>query len=855
MVLYERDEVLTTLERTLQQTKNSGQIILLSGNPGMGKTSVVKKFLDALPDSLPKYIGYCDALFAPRPLGPLKDILISEQTKPHTFMESQRDSMFLAMFNLLKEHSVLVFEDVHWADNGTLDFIKFLNRRIHFTKCTVLLTFRPKEIQEASILGLSHNITSEVTRIDLEPLSKDIVLSLCNQKGMDGNYIYNLTNGNPFFISEYLSNPSEGIPDSIHNLILSRITVLNEKEREAMSLAALFPNPVPLNVVTKLIDNWENTLINPIELGFMSIDGNALRFRHEIVRLVIESSISVIKKILMHSEILEVLNNDKNTDIVELIHHAKGAKKFRMVAELAPTAARRAQELGVHKEAAFLFKAAIDCTEELGDEEWIRLLEDYSFECYLTNNLEEALDFRHKIIEYIERTNRTDIARIGINYCWLSRLFWYQADSSNAFKFGNLAVQNLKQCSNGNYTAQTFSNFGQLHMLKGDFDHAMYWSMKAYNLAKSLGNLDVQAHSLTNIGSIRIKHEKTSEEGFSNLELAEKLAIEANNHDHTARIYTTLLCDTINRRKNPTEIMDKTLDFCSKYQVESYYHYNLAWRSYYLFQKGKLQESISISEELLGVSNQAKINLLVAVASKSRILMRQGNYEIKELLEQMAQIAQNTAEVQRIVPIATAMLEFEWLFDHTFEDRNIIQAAIEQLSKSYGAHNISGEMVFWCSLVGINHNLELNSDDGFKHLIDRDIEKAITFWKSNDFPYELALSYCLGDDEQIRDGFYILDKLQAIQTKKKVREYLKNSGKQNVPKGILKSTRNNPLHLTNRELDVLDQVSKGLSNSEIASTLFISSKTVDNHVSSILSKMDVNARQKAIIKARELKII
>ncbi len=853
-VLHEREAVFETLEKTLELAKISGQIILLSGGAGMGKTSATKEFIDSLPTSLPSYMGYCDPLFTPRPLGPILDILHASKETVNDWSANERNSIFLELINLMKEPCVVVIEDVHWADYGTLDFIKFLNRRIHLTKCMVVLTFRPDEIQEASILGLSHTINEAITRIKLKPLSKSIVLSLCQQYGVDGQHIYSLTNGNPFFTTEYLMNHSGGIPDSINNLIVSRISILNVKEQEALFKAALFPNPVPLKVVTALFKNWDKILRKSFELGFVSIERDSLRFRHEIVRLVIESSIPEFKKIVIHSDILEVLEEDTDTDIIEIIHHAKGAKKYRKVAELAPKAARRARDLGVHKEAALLFKAAIDCTEKMDDGEWLNLLEEYSFECYLTNSLDEALDFRYRALKHIEGTDKVDKERAGINYCWLSRLFWYQANSKMAFKYGELAIEHLKNSVNKNISAQTFSNFGQLHMLKGNYKNARHWSEKAYDLAKSVGNLDIQAHSLTNLGSLLIRKESTAKEGFSHLKLAEELAIEAKNHDHAARIHTTLLCDKIIKREDPSQIMEKTLDFASKYQVESYYHYDLAWRSYYLFQKGNWQESLSLSEQLLGVNNQAKINAFVAAISKCRILMRQGHTEIKKLLTQMAEVAQDTVEAQRTVPIATAMLEFEWLYEHTFEDRSIIHSAIEQLAEDYGSRIDSGELAFWSSRVGMSHPIEVPADNGFSYLIDRDTKKAIDSWSANYFPYELALSYCLGNNDQIREGFKILEDLQATQTKKRVREYLKESGRTTVPKGILKSTRTNPLHLTNRELGVLKEVSNGLTNVEIASKLFISSKTVDNHVSSILSKLDVSSRQKAIVRAMELKI-
>lgn len=84
---------------------------------------------------------------------------------------------------------------------------------------------------------------------------------------------------------------------------------------------------------------------------------------------------------------------------------------------------------------------------------------------------------------------------------------------------------------------------------------------------------------------------------------------------------------------------------------------------------------------------------------------------------------------------------------------------------------------------------------------------------------------------------------------------MRASGIKSIPRGIRKSTKSNPANLTDREVGVLQLLKDGLQNKEIAAQLFISPKTVDHHISSILFKLDVNSRTKAVQQASRLEII
>jgi DNA-binding NarL/FixJ family response regulator len=76
-----------------------------------------------------------------------------------------------------------------------------------------------------------------------------------------------------------------------------------------------------------------------------------------------------------------------------------------------------------------------------------------------------------------------------------------------------------------------------------------------------------------------------------------------------------------------------------------------------------------------------------------------------------------------------------------------------------------------------------------------------------------------------------------------------------VPARRRSSTLTNPVGLTARQVEVLRLLDDGLTNAELAERLYLSVKTVDHHVSAILTKLDVTKRRDAVRRARELSII
>src|SRR5882762_9399896 len=156
MELLERERAFADLGAWLDATaKFGGCIVLIGGEAGIGKTALLQEFTRQLPGTRVLW-GACDALFTPRPLAPLHDIARQIQGALPAAITSgaNRDKIFSATLDELERTATLVvFEDLHWADEATLDLLKYLGRRISRTHSMLAVTFRDDERSEERRVG------------------------------------------------------------------------------------------------------------------------------------------------------------------------------------------------------------------------------------------------------------------------------------------------------------------------------------------------------------------------------------------------------------------------------------------------------------------------------------------------------------------------------------------------------------------------------------------------------------------------------------------------------------------------------------------------------------------------------
>ncbi|MBI5564468.1 MAG: AAA family ATPase, partial [Chloroflexi bacterium] len=205
MTLLEREPCLAALQATLAEARaGSGRVVFVSGEAGIGKTSLLEQFTRDQRGAR-VWWGACDLLFTPRPLGPLRDIALQMRGDWHTRLdaESDRAALFSAFLNELQlDATIVVLEDVHWADEATLDLLKFLGRRIQRTRALLIATYRDDEIGPRhplrTVLGEAGASTT-VRRLALAPLSEKAVRTLVGHRAVEAAALHRQTGGNPFF--------------------------------------------------------------------------------------------------------------------------------------------------------------------------------------------------------------------------------------------------------------------------------------------------------------------------------------------------------------------------------------------------------------------------------------------------------------------------------------------------------------------------------------------------------------------------------------------------------------------------------------------------------------------------------
>ena len=225
--------------------------------------------------------------------------------------------------------------------------------------------------------------------------------------------------------------------------------------------------------------------------------------------------------------------------------------------------------------------------------------------------------------------------------------------------------------------------------------------------------------------------------------------------------------------------------------------------------------------------------------------VRRGDPDAERLLTEAHQLATQTAELQRIAPVASARAELAWLKGDLEQLRHEASTVLEMAS---GRNDrwLQGEFGFWMWRAGGASQTHDGIAAPYAFHMSRNWQAAAEAWKEIGCPYEEAMALADGDETAKLAGLEILERLGAGPAKEMLSQALRATGVRSIRRGPRPSTKVNPYGLTNRELEVLTLMAQGLGNAQISQRLFISSKTVDHHVSAIFAKLEVHSRSEAI---------
>jgi DNA-binding CsgD family transcriptional regulator/tetratricopeptide (TPR) repeat protein len=856
MELLERDNYLADLSLWLEAAAGvGGCIVLVSGEAGIGKTSLLQQFARQQRSKRVLW-GACDALFTPRPLAPLQDI--ARQTKGALLATvdsgANREKIFAAALDELERgaSALVVFEDVHWADEATLDLLKFLGRRIQRTRSMLAVTYRDDEV------GARHPLRfvigdfprASTRRLPLAPLSKPAVEQLAQQAGRPLRDLYGITGGNPLFVTEALAGTADSVPVTVRDAVLARAIRLSPNARAIAELASVIPGKTEAWLLEQAGCLDEAGIESCLSIGMIRGEDGSLAFRHELARRAFEDSLSQARQQSLHAKVLSILAARPTTAPARLAHHADGARNTRDVLHFATIAASHAAAVGAHCEAAAHYRVALRNADSLDNSERALLQERYSYECYLTDQMEQAIAARRAALEVWRLAG--DRLKEGDNLRWLSRLSWFSGCRTEADEYAAGAVTRLEQLPPGPELAMAYSNRSQLDMLAHDVNSAVEWALRTIKLAEVLGRSDIVSHALNNLGTARLIAADPT--GWDDLERSLQLALEGDFQEHVARAYTNLSSSAVTCRQydRAARYLEDGIAYCEEHDLDSWRLYMHAFRARARFEQVDWHRASEDVELVLRDQRTAPVTRASALTVLGHMRIRRGDPDSVGPLEEARTLASGSRESQRIGPLASALAEAAWLAGDGDGVIREVRPAYE-LARNQRDAWAKGMLAVWLWRAGALEDKPTDIAEPYALEIGGDWEGAARVWQRLACPFERAnMLGWYGDESAQREALVVYEQLGAAPAAQALRKQMRARGVQGIPRGSRTSTRLDPHGLTKREAEILGLLTEGLRNSAIAKRLFLSTKTVDHHVSAILTKLGVPSRAEAVAMARKL---
>ncbi|TMC50471.1 MAG: helix-turn-helix transcriptional regulator [Chloroflexi bacterium] len=859
--LLERSEQLAVLDQLLAEViaRTTGRLALVAGEAGVGKTVLMRRFCDERHASARLLWGACDALFTPRPLGPLLDVaqitggelgrVIASGARPY--------DVAAALMRELRERTptILVLEDVHWADEATLDVLRLLGRRVESVPALVLASYRDDELDRSHPLRILLGelpACEAVSRVQLAALSPAAVARLAGPHGVDADKLYRTTGGNAFFVTEVLAAAAGHIPQTVRDAVLARAARLSPAARSLLDAVAVAPQQAELwllaAVAPEAVDRLDECLVS----GMLTSTPAGVAFRHELTRLAVEESLPAHRRLALHRAALAALSEPPSgtLDPTRLAHHAEVAGNAEAVLRFAPAAGERAASYGAHREAAAQYARALRFADAAPRAALADLLERRAYAASLTADFPEALEAQERAVECHRALG--DQRREGEALRSLSRFLRYLGQPDRAAEVGREAVTVLERLPPGRELAMAYCNVSHLCMIVEDVGQTLSWGTRALELAGRIGDVEAEVYALTNIGTIEYLAGKA--EGIDKLERSLELARRSGMEEHAGRAFVALTWWAQRSRSyvRADRYLDPGLEYCTERGLDLWRLMLLAYRARAELDAGRWGDAVRSAELVVRDPRSAQVPRLVALAVLGLVRARRGDADFRPILDEMWALAEPTRELQRIEPAAAARAEVAWLAGNSEGVAEATEVGLA-IGLHRGAPWVIGEMACWRWRAGLTQAVPGDSAEPYVLEMAGEWERAAKLWAGLGCPYDAALALAGADREDgLRRALTEFQRLGARPAANIVARRLRERGARALPRGPRAATRANPANLTSRELDILALVADGLRNAEIAERLFLSDKTVDHHVSAVLAKLGVRSRGEAMRRAAEL---
>lgn len=853
MELLERDTYLLALDEYVASAADGhGRLVLLSGEAGIGKTSLVDAFRDRHLDATWLW-GACDASFTPRPLGPLFEIALGAggELADLARAETERSTLFSASVRALESRDgpqVMVVEDLHWADEATLDWLAYVARRVGRTRALVIVTYRPVEATRDPVLGAALGAIAahgSTRRISLPPLSAAATSRLAESAGLDPARVFGISGGNPFYVRELLADPDNEVPASVADVVRARVGRHSPAAQRLLAAAAVVGRAATARTLSGVAGVEITAVDECVAQGALVADGDRYQFDHELTRRAVEQTIPAHLAVELHRAAYALLSRE-DADAAALAHHAEHSDDPRATFEHARAAAAEATRFSSLREGVAQLERALAAAARIGTDTATRaeLLDELALLHGLTDHWDAALAANTEALRI--RRGEQDRTALYASLRHRVQCLWRlcQPRPANAVADELLALAADEPGSVQHAWALAYHAF----VADDDPDARLAELTEAVRIGTEVNDAEVVAHALQTLGMVR---EARGEDGIPDIERALRIARGTHNDVQAGRAFANLY-DMAAQRLRLDEyewVWAEGSRWCEEHELRTWALCLSATRAQVLLRRGKSGEAVLLAGRLLSqpASEANRAHLRVPYLT-SRV--RRGSDGVRDELVAAREKAVAAGDPSWLIPLLTATCELAWLRD----DPSLVD---EDVLRGYGEDalvhpHLRAELATALHRVGRLPAAPADPPSPYREELAGDHAAAAEAWQARGCPYDAATALaCSGVPELIDEAVQVFERLGSPAAAEQARRLRRRTGAA-PPRGPRRTTRAHPAGLTAREAEVLELLAQNLTNAEIADRLVLSTRTVDHHVSAVLTKLGVTNRADAARRATEL---
>jgi DNA-binding CsgD family transcriptional regulator len=846
--LVERDGLLAALAGHMAAAgAGAGRVVLLPGQAGVGKTAVLDRFAHETGATV--HVGRCEPLSPPRPLGPwvrLASTLGVALDEPRAMLHPVLAALDGA------GPTLLAVDDLHWADEATLDLFCLLARRIATRPTLLLVTYRDDEIGPAhplrAVLGYLAGVAG-THRLPVAPLSPAGVADLATGHRVDVAELHRMTGGNPFFVTEVLAAGGRGVPGSVADAVVSRLDRLSPSGRRTAEAVAVFGDPAPPELLAGLGADLPLALDDVLAVGLLEAVGVGVGYRHELARLAVLESVPEDERTRLHARILRLLRGrpEYANEHALLAHHAAGAGDVPAILEHTRAAAGQAAAVGAYREAADQLDRAVAHADTLPLGHRAELREQVAQLSGLAGRLDVAAE--GFAVAAGLRRELGDRLREGDDLRWLSFVLWPLGRPAESIEAGRRAVATLEALEPSRELAAAHLNLCRLAAL--DFAGIAATeaaAAPAIRFGERFGAVDVLVEARYYVGmSHYVDAGSDDADGWTRMESALAEAEAAGVARSAAFMAMLMGMMAVWRRDHARNHAAVTVieRLLADDAVFSFLDISDSQRSYRALHQGHWELATELAAGVLGRSGAAPTARVLPLLVLGLVRARRGDPDVWPPLDEALGVPEPSASML----VRTARAEAAWLAGDLGRARTEAAAGLAAAPRHMDPWVTDG-LARWSRLAGGPPSAP---GGGTPFALEQagDWSAAATAWEARGCPYDAAVARLDGDVPALIHALQAFEALGAASAAAIARDRLRAHGVRLGSRRPRAGTRADRHGLTARQREILDLVGDGLTDAQIAARLQLSVKTVNNHVTAVLGKLGVRSRAQAVHRLAE----